>query len=133
MASLLTIGDLARAVGVPISTVRYYERAGLVNPDQRSAANYRLYADRTAERLRFIRTAQSAGFTLADIKILLELRDGDTAPCGEVRAVVEERFEHITERIDELEEVRRVLGAYLDMCRQAKADDPCEVMERLDA
>lgn len=62
-----TIGQLARAVGVPTSTVRYYERIGLLQPDGRTAGNYRLYGKEALECLRFIRAAQATGFTLEDI------------------------------------------------------------------
>src|SRR6266542_5401936 len=70
----LTIGELARRPGIGQSTVRYYERAGVLPQPGRTAANYRLYADDAVTRLRFIRRAQQLGFTLNEIKGLLDLR-----------------------------------------------------------
>ena len=127
-----TISDLAREADVPISTVRYYERSGLVYPDKRTNANYRIYGDAAVERIRFIRSAQAAGFTLSDIKLLLELKDGNKAKCSEVRPLVEARVEDVDSRIRELQEVSRVLHSFRDICRQADAADSCEVMEKLD-
>lgn len=79
-----TIGGLARGAGVPTSTVRYYERHGLLTSEARSRGNYRLYGPAALERLRFVRSAQAAGFTLSDITLLLRFRDGDPAPCQDV-------------------------------------------------
>ena len=68
MGDSLTIGQIAKAAGVPTSTVRYYERAGLLRPTSRTAANYRVYSAGDLERLRFIRAAQATGFQLEDVK-----------------------------------------------------------------
>ena len=70
---LTTIGEIAGSVGVATSTLRYYEREGLLKPSGRSGAGYRLYDPASVERLRFIRTAQAVGFALDDIKALLAL------------------------------------------------------------
>ncbi|HEX9867840.1 MAG TPA: MerR family transcriptional regulator [Candidatus Tectomicrobia bacterium] len=75
METTYSIGQLARAAGVPTSTVRYYERIGLLHSDARTAGNYRRYGQETLEYLRFIRAAQRTGFTLEDITALLQLRD----------------------------------------------------------
>lgn len=127
-----TISDLAREADVPISTVRYYERSGLVYPDSRTEANYRLYSDHTIERLRFIRSAQAAGFTLTDIKLLLELKDGNEARCCEVRPLIEARLGQVDTKIKELQEVSLALRGFVDICRHSGADDTCEVLEELE-
>lgn len=77
MATEYTIGELAEEVGVPTSTLRYYERSGLVSPDGRTSGNYRIYGAAAVERVRFIRAAQATGFTLEDIARLLDFKDGD--------------------------------------------------------
>ena len=61
-----TIGRLAKAADVPVSTVRYYEQRGLMEPDERTRSSYRIYSPEALRRLRFIRAAQSSGFTLKD-------------------------------------------------------------------
>lgn len=128
----LAIGDLATAARVPTSTVRYYERAGLVKPASRSEANYRLYDQEAVERLCFIRSAQAAGLTLADIRSLLEYRDGTATPCGPVRELIEHRLSLIEEKLGQLNEVRDVLKSYLQVCKQAEAKEPCKVLEEIE-
>lgn len=132
MENQRTISDLARDADVPISTVRYYERSGLVYPDTRTEANYRIYGDGAVVRIRFIRSAQAAGFTLSDIKLLLELKDGNKARCSEVQPVVEARLEDVDARIKELQEVSGILHSFRDICRRTNADDSCEVIDKLD-
>ena len=73
----LTIGELARGAAVPTSTVRYYERSGLLKPGQRSGGNYRQYHPRTLEKLRFIRSAQGIGLSLKEVSELLALTSSD--------------------------------------------------------
>jgi len=80
-----TIGQLASTAGVPSSTVRYYERQGLLSPDGRTGGNFRVYDGESLRRLRFIRTAQSTGFRLKDIQRLLEMRGGSSGSCCDVR------------------------------------------------
>lgn len=133
MQSLLRIGDLSREAGVPTSTVRYYEREGLLAPEGRSDANYRLYGDRALVRLRFIRSAQAAGFTLSDIKSLLKLKDGNTTRCSEVKAVIEQRLAGIEERINDLRQMERMLKSFLKICQRSQAADSCEVIDKLDS
>jgi len=69
----ITIGRLARAADVGVETIRFYEREGLLAPPARTASGYRLYSPKTAERLGFIRRAKALGFSLAEIRELLEL------------------------------------------------------------
>jgi MerR family copper efflux transcriptional regulator len=132
MAEGLTIGTLAHKAGMPASTVRYYERSGLIKAPPRSESNYRLYSEDAVERLQFIKAAQSTGFTLADIKALLAYRDGETAPCSEVRHLIEHRLEKIEEKMSEFRHVRRVLKGFLKKCVEAEEAADCHMMEKLD-
>jgi MerR family mercuric resistance operon transcriptional regulator len=124
----VTIGELAKAAGVPTSTVRYYERAGILKPRHRSASNYRLYSEEDAERLRFIRAAQATGFTLRDVEELLR-----PAPCGRVQGVIEDRLETVEARLRELRHVRRVLSRSLEECREHERSGRCRVVDDLSA
>jgi DNA-binding transcriptional MerR regulator len=126
-----TIGALARAAEVPTTTVRYYERAGLLPPEARSAGNYRSYSDRSLDRLRFIRAAQANGFTLDDVKRLLQFQDGDLDPCGEVQSLIEARLGDLEERLDQLRTVRTVLRSSLKTCHRGAASGQCEVLQGL--
>ena len=128
MTAKLTIGELAKAVDVPISTVRYYERAGILKPSGRSAGNYRVYSDAELERLRFIRAAQATGFRLTDIKALLR-----PAACGKVQGLIEARLSEVAERMKALRHVDRVLRASLKECRAHEATGRCKVVDQLTA
>lgn len=132
MRDLRTISDLAREADVPVSTLRYYEREGLLKPDRRTKANYRVYSDGAVERLHFIRSAQDAGFTIADIKQLLELKNGDTTCCKAVRPLIESRLGHVNSQIHELQQIRSTLDSFLEICRRSDEDGECGALEKLD-
>jgi MerR family mercuric resistance operon transcriptional regulator len=131
LQSPLTIGALAAGAGVPTSTVRYYERQGLLRPDARSDGNYRLYRAETLDRLRFIVAAKANGFTLDDVRSLLDLRDGRTAACRDVQELIEERLSGVEHRLAQLRHVREVLRASLESCRGHEPSDPCPVIDDL--
>ncbi len=132
MAVGLTIGKLAAAAGVPVTTVRYYEREGLLRPATRlGSGGYRVYGERELERLRFVRAAQGAGFSLRDIAALLSLRDGLASPCKEVQTLIEERLSSVRERLEELRRVERVLRSSLAACRRFERTGRCKVIDTL--
>jgi DNA-binding transcriptional MerR regulator len=133
MGTLYTIGELARVAGVPTSTVRYYERAGLVLPESRSEGNYRLYGDEAVTRLRFIRAAQATGFTLADVTALLDYRDAQPPCCIEVQKLIEQRLADVNKRMDDLRHVQGVLLSTLEKCRRTEPRGHCQVIDRLTA
>lgn len=133
MSPRLTIGALAKQAGVPTSTVRYYERRGLLRPEGRSKGNYRIYGEEAMDRLRFVRSAQAAGFTLSDIIALLQFRDGDAAPCKEVQGLITVRLAQVVEQIDHLKLVERMLGKWRTVCREAERSGRCGVLEGLAA
>lgn len=119
MKTPYTIGQLARATGVPTSTVRYYERIGLLRPSGRTSGNYRVYGEEALERVRFIRAAQATGFTRDDITALLNLRDGTTAGCQAVQTLIEKHLSDLEQRMADLRHVQSVLQASLERCRQS--------------
>lgn len=113
-----TIGKVAQAAGVATTTLRYYEREGLLSPTDRSRAGYRLYDDGAVQRLDFIRAAQAVGFTLDDIRALLQL-NGDS-PCKQVQALIERRLADVDQRLADLRRVRSTLDDALERCRKSK-------------
>jgi len=131
MVAHYTMGALARAAGVPTSTVRYYERVGLLTPEGRSGGNYRSYTDRSLERLRFIRAAQTNGFTLDDVKRLFQFQDGVLNSCQEVQSLIEARLRDLEERLEQLQTVRSMLRTSLEACHRGEASGRCEVLEGL--
>ncbi|MGE0610688.1 MAG: MerR family transcriptional regulator, partial [Pirellulales bacterium] len=94
-----TISQLAHAADIPTTTVRYYERAGLVGPEERSAGNYRLYSDVSLRKVKFIRAAQAIGFTLDDVKALLAAPESSAASCQRVQPLIEARLADVARRL----------------------------------
>jgi MerR family mercuric resistance operon transcriptional regulator len=131
MAGQYTISQLARAVGVPTTTLRYYERAGLLEPEDRSQGNYRLYTDESLRRLKFIRAAQSIGFTLEDVKTLLGSHEDENPSCPGVQVLIQARLADIEERLKDLCHVQRVLKSALQKCRKSEQIACCHVIETL--
>jgi len=105
----MTIGALARRLGVHPRALRYYERIGLLAPATRTDAGYRLYSEQEAERAMFIRQAQTFGLSLDDIAGILAVRDGGAPPCQQVRALAEEHLRALDERIAALLALRASL------------------------
>jgi|GEM_PF-124290 len=131
MGSDYTIGQLAKAADIPTSTLRYYERIGILRPTNRSAGNYRLYDAQDLERVRFIRAAQATGFTLDDVTALLNLRVAANARCEDIQVVMEERLAAVKTRMKDLRHVERVLKSFLEKCRESSRRGHCAVIEEL--
>lgn len=129
--SHLTISQLAEKAGIPTTTVRYYERIGLVEPEDRSAGNYRLYGRASVEKLKFVRAAQAIGFTLEDTRALLADESGSPPKCGAVQGLIEDRLSDVEQRLKDLRHVRKVLKSALEQCRQQKQTDCCHVIAGL--
>lgn len=112
MAGLL-IGDVAERTGLTAPTIRYYESIGLLVAAPRSATGYRRYTDTTVEELRFIKKAQSLGFSLEEISEILKLsRAGDT-PCSHVLDLSRRHLAAVEERISQLARFRDQLAGEL--------------------
>ena len=110
----MTIGRLAKEVGINIDTIRYYERNGLIPEPVRRASGYREYQAADLRRLRFILRAKDLGFTLAEIGELLSL-SGHKDVRG-VKRRAEQRLEQVEYKIKELQRVRRGLKTLVDAC-----------------
>ena len=111
-----TIGQLARSVGVPISTVRYYERAGLLKPEARTGGNYRVYSQHSLERMQFIRSAQAVGLSLDDIEKMLDIAHGSEQPCDEIVTLAQQRLDEVREKLKDLKTVEKTLAKAVANC-----------------
>jgi len=98
----MLIHELAKQTGVPAKTIRYYESIKLLPRPKRAANNYREYAPAEAERLRFIASARSLGFSLDDVAEILAARDKGLAPCQRVLDAVDRRLTDVDRRIADL-------------------------------
>ena len=119
MSETLLIGELARLAGVKRDAVRFYERSGLLARPVRSANGYRAYDESALARLRFIKKAQSLGFSLDEVKRILSLRGNGKATCRCVVAMAEATLEE-TER--KLRETRRFAASLRKHLAQWKRD-----------
>ena len=124
----MTIGRLARAAGVGIDTVRFYEREGLLPRPRRTASGYRQYGEGDAERLRFIRRAKALGFTLEEIGELLALNDGKGSRAG-VKALTERRLAQIERSIADLQRMRATLATLAAHCSGHGSVKGCPIIE----
>jgi DNA-binding transcriptional MerR regulator len=132
MDASITIGELSAQSGVPTSTIRYYEREGLLRAEGRNASNYRVYTSNSLDRLHFIKTGQQSGLSLADLRILLEFRDGDRSACGEVREIVEARLAEVERQLQQLASMRSTLQEFRIACEEAEGSGECPVLRDLD-
>lgn len=127
----LTIGAVARRVGVAIDTIRYYERQGLLPEPQRRASGYRSYGDDAVAQLRFIRRAKNLGFTLEEIRQLLALSADRQHGVRSVRKRAQQRLESIDQRIAELQRVRDGLAQLVESCPGHGAPEHCPILRAL--
>jgi MerR family transcriptional regulator, copper efflux regulator len=129
----LTIGRLAKAAGVNLATVRYYERRGLLPRPPRSASGYRLFPPEAARRLRFIRRSQELGFSLREIRELLSLRLSRGTTSREIRARAEAKLADIEARIRTLDSMRKTLRKLTKACTGCVSVAECPILGSLDA
>lgn len=135
--SPLKAGELAERAGVGVQTLHYYERVGLLPKPDRSASNYRLYPTDALRRVQFIKKAQELGFTLEEIKEILDLHDRGRAPCRQVADLGKKHLRELDARIAALQTFRRALAEVLpkwekETSHQRKcAGEFCDLIERL--
>src|SRR5262249_28734352 len=122
----MLIGDLANRAGLSAKAIRFYEQAGLLPQPPRTPGGYRDYPPGAADRLAFIQHAQAAGFSLADIRGVLAIRDSGQAPCQHVRVLIGEHLAQVERRIAELTRARDLLR---DLQRRAAATNPADCAE----
>ena len=112
----MTRGEVAEKADVNPETLRYYERKELIPKPRRSDGGFRLYDEHYVDRLRFIKRAKDLGFTLAEIKGLLDLRVDDGATCRDVQAQAEEKLDDVKEKIRDLQRIRDALTRLAAAC-----------------
>lgn len=128
--STLTIGKLAKACDVKVDTVRYYERKGLLLPLERTESGYRVYSTDSVKRLRFVRKAQSLGFTLEEIRELLELSEQPEADCSDIRDKASKKIEEVEKRIFDLVSIKESLTELSEFCPgKGKPLSDCSILK----
>ena len=122
--------ELARLTGCNLETIRYYEKTGMIPDPPRTAAGYRDYDERHAARLRFILRARELGFSLREVRGLLDLVDGGTQTCAEVKERTERHLADVRAKIADLTRIEEVLTATAAQCSGEDVPD-CPVLEAL--
>src|SRR3989304_5379424 len=131
---MLRIGKVAERAQVSADSIRFYEREGLIRPAGKSESGYRLYTEEAIRRIEFIKEAQECGFSLADIRELLELRSTDSACCDDIYRVSVEKKLQLEHKIKALTAMSQALTRLIDMCsHDRKSLDECPILGALEA
>lgn len=125
----MKIGEVARISGTGIETIRFYEREGLLLEPERRPSGYRQYDEATVERLSYIRQAKELGFTLAEIKELLELSFAHSN-CEHIRQRAEGKITDIESKIRSLQQMKRSLRKIVERCRAKDSTDDCPLVHK---
>lgn len=131
MNSLKT-GQLANEAGVNVETLRFYEREGLLPEPPRRVSGYREYPADAVKRIRFIQRAKELGFTLREIKGLLQLRVDPDTTCAEVREQAAEKIADVKQKISDLKRIERALNKLMNSCRGNGPVDDCPILKHLE-
>jgi Cu(I)-responsive transcriptional regulator len=125
---MLTRGELAKLGGVNPETIRYYERNGLLPLPARSESGYRLFSTSDVEYIRFVKRAQAVGFSLAEIKTLLEIKFAPDGTGTEVRDLAQTKIDDIDAKIRSLQAMKRVLLTLTEDCPGDVPASECPIL-----
>lgn len=128
----LTVSKLARQADVNVQTIRYYERQGLIPRPPRTPSGYRAFPPESAARVRFIRRAQEIGFSLADAKELLALREHSGTACSKVFERATQKLAEISDKIRALNRIERELSRLTKACSGREQPHSCPVLDALE-
>lgn len=126
----MKIGELSKATGTNIETIRYYERIGLLPAPLRSSGNYRTYAEAHRARLAFVRHSRELGFTIEQIRSLLDLADHPERDCAEADRIASRHLAEVETKLARLAALREELSRLVGRCRGGLAAE-CRVIEAL--
>ncbi len=127
----MKIGELARLAGTNVETIRYYERDGLLPIPGRSEGNYRIYGEPHVQRLFFIRRCRGLDMTLDEIRVLLHFKESPQENCADVNRLLDRHIGHVTQRMQELQELERQLKDLRERCGEARDAAHCGILDGL--
>jgi MerR family mercuric resistance operon transcriptional regulator len=125
--SEMKIGHLAEETGVHLETIRYYQRLGLVPKPEREYGSVRRYGEDAISRLRFIKRAQALGFSLDEVRLLLELSVGQH--CAETRTLAGKKLQLVEKKISDLRRIRAALSKLVRACDTGRKGGGCPIIE----
>jgi Cu(I)-responsive transcriptional regulator len=126
----LAIGDLGRLTRTKVETIRYYESIGLLAAPARTAGNYRAYGPEHLNRLSFIRRSRDLGFSLDQVRALLDLSDDRDRSCRAIDTIAKEHLAEVDRKIADLRALRRELASMIEQCRCGTVAE-CRIIEAL--
>jgi MerR family transcriptional regulator, mercuric resistance operon regulatory protein len=127
----IPIGELSRLTGVNIETIRYYEKIKMLQAPPRTAGGRRIYGPTETRTLAFIRRGRELGFTLDEIRALLDLGGPEKASCAEVRKIAKHHLDGIRTKINDLVRLERLLAKTIARC-SGKSVPECPILDILD-
>jgi MerR family mercuric resistance operon transcriptional regulator len=125
----MKIGQLSQATGVHVETIRYYQSLGLMPRPARAHGAVRRYGEEAASRLRFIKRAQALGFSLDEVRLLLELSVGEH--CAETSTLAKRKLSLVEEKIDDLRRLQAALRKLVRACGSGREGRGCPIIENL--
>lgn len=125
-------GEVAQRTGVNKETVRYYEERGLITKPDRRRSGYRIFTNQQIDEIRFIKRAQQLGFTLREIKELLELRMDKGTTCSEIKSEAQDKYRDVVEKIQDLQRIKDTLLELIDSCNGDGPKGDCPILEALE-
>lgn len=122
------IGEVARRASVNKETVRYYEKRKLIPEPDRRRSGYRIFTQRHIDQITFIKRAQELGFTLSEIKKLLELRLDEKTTCSDIKEEAQEKYRDVEEKIKDLQRIKKTLIELIDSCAGEGPKGECPIL-----
>ncbi len=127
----MRIGELSKAAGVDVETIRYYERIGLMPAPARGANGYRAYTRKQLTQLAFIRHCRALDIALVDIRRLLTFADAPEEDCGDIDLLIDEQLERVRARLDSLRGLERELQRLRGCCSGNHSAGDCGILQEL--
>ena len=127
----MTIGQLAKAVHLNTQTIRYYERIGLIDKPGTNEAGYRIYPEKAADVLRFIKHAKDIGFSLKQISEIFSLDNNKYNTCSNVKKLAEEKVYEIDKKLNSLKLMRKELLNLISLCEEKTDNQRCPILDIL--
>jgi len=126
------IGEVSSRAKVNKETVRYYEKRNLIPKPDRRRSGYRIFTQRHIDQIKFIKRAQELGFTLNEIKELLNLRMDEHTTCSEIRNEAQRKYQDVVEKIEDLQRIKNTLTDLIDSCSGNGPKGDCPILGALE-
>lgn len=124
----MKIGEISKTTGIPVETIRYYEKIGLVPAPEREASGYRSYRQHHLDRLLFIRRCRNLDMAQDEIREFIRLADQPDADCSQVDALLARHLTHVRQRLEELTRLEETLTQLQTACSEGRTVSECGIL-----